>query len=258
MYETLLLEKKDGIALVTLNKPESYNAMDMVMRVELYEILTALARDDEAGVVVITGAGKAFCAGGDITTMGGSRPNAGRKRMQHVQRVTRAFMESEKPVVAAINGPCAGSGMALAMSCDLALASDRAKFGLAFLKIGLVPDLGTFYLLPRIVGLRKAKELVLLSEIFDPAKALDLGLVNRVVPHESLMEETWKLAQKLHRGPRIAQGLAMQLLNKSYEMDYETSLREEAFAQDLCMLTEDFREGIASFKEKRHPTFSGK
>ena len=255
---TLSCLKSGGAATITLNKPETYNAMDMVMRVELFELLTDLSKDDEVGAVVLTGAGKAFCSGGDLSTMGNSAPNAGRKRMQHVQRVTRAIMEMEKPVVAAINGPCTGSGMALARSCDIAIASDQAKFGQAFLKIGLVPDLGTFYLLPRIVGLRKAKEMALLSEMMDAQAALACGLVNKVCPHESLNEEVEAVVRRLCRGPRVAQGLAKQLLNKSFELDYERTLLEEAMAQDICMLTEDFQEGLAAFKERRHPVFKGR
>jgi 2-(1,2-epoxy-1,2-dihydrophenyl)acetyl-CoA isomerase len=258
MYETLLLEKSNGVATITLNKPEALNAMDLVMRAEFYDLLTALAQDEEVGAVLLTGAGRAFCAGGDISGMGNSRPNAGRKRMQRVQRVTRAIMELEKPVLAAVNGPCAGSGLALALASDIVLCSDKARFGLAFLKIGLVPDLGTFFLLPRKVGLLKAKELVLLSEMFDAAAAREMGLVSRVLPHEELMGEARAVAEKLARGPRIAMGLSKLMLNKSYETDLERSLLEEAFAQDLCMLTEDFEEGIAAFREKRKPFFQGK
>lgn len=258
MYTTILVEKENGVATLTFNKPDTLNAMDMVMRVEVYEALQELSRDDEVGAIILTGAGRAFCAGGDISTMSELPANAGRKRMQWVQRVPRSIMTIEKPIIAAINGPCTGSGLAMALACDLAYCNNKAKFGAAFTKIGLIPDLGSFYMMPRKLGMKNAKEIVLLAEIFRADKAQEIGVVNGVYEPEELMPEVRKIAEKLANGPRVAYALTKALMNKSFETDYETSLIEEAFAQEVCYNTTDFKEGVSAFKEKRTPKFQGK
>lgn len=257
-FENILVEKKNGVCTITLNQPKTLNALNMVMREEVYIALTELANDAEVKVIVLTGAGKSFCSGGDIGTMGEFKPNQGRKRLQAIQRITRAIWTMDKPIIAAVNGYCTGAGMNIALSCDYIVADEAAKFCQAFTKIGLVPDLGGFYLLPRRVGLQRAKELVLLATMIDVNTAYEYGIVNKIVPNEKLLEEAYIVADKLAKGPSLAYALAKTLLNKSLDTDFEHALSDEAFAQDMCMMTEDFQEGIAAFKEKRKPEFKGK
>jgi len=258
MYQTLLVERIEGVLKITLNKPETLNALDMVMREELHDLLLEASTDDEVKAVVITGAGRAFCSGGDIGTMGTFKPGEGRRRIQKVQRITRVIWNMEKPVIAAVNGACAGAGMNLAMSCDFILASDKSKFLEAFIKIGLIPDLGGFYLLPRRIGIANAKDLIMTGRTIDAQEALNMGVVNKIVPGEELMDEAMKMATKFAKGPTRALGLAKMLLNRSFETDLDASYADEAYAQDLCMVSDDFQEGLASFREKRPPHFQGK
>lgn len=257
-FEFILVDKKDGIYTITLNQPKTLNALNMEMREEIYLALTESANDAEVKVIVITGAGRAFCSGGDIGTMGQFKPNQGRKRLQNIQKITRAIWTMDKPVIAAVNGACAGAGMNIALCCDYIVANESAKFVQAFTKIGLVPDLGGFYLLPRRVGLQRAKELVLLAPTIDVKTAYEYGIVNKIVPDDNLLEEAYKVADKLAKGPSIAYALTKSLLNKSLDSDFEQALIDEAFAQDMLFMTDDFQEGIAAFKEKRKPEFKGK
>ena len=258
MFETLLLEKSEGVATVTLNRPEALNAIDLVMREELYTLFVKLAKDDEVGSILLTGAGKAFSSGGDVGTFGKAVPNAGRKRLQNLYRIIRVMMDMEKPIIAAVNGGCAGASLGLALACDIILCSEKAKFALAFAKVGLVTDFGLSYLLPRLVGLQRAKEMVLLAQKFTAEEALKAGLVSRVLSPEDLMPEARKIAAGLASGPRVALGLSKAILNRSFESTFETCLANEAWAQDMCMLTADYQEGIMAFREKRSPVFQGK
>jgi 2-(1,2-epoxy-1,2-dihydrophenyl)acetyl-CoA isomerase len=257
-FADILVEKKAGVCTITLNQPKTLNALSMLMREELFVALSEAANDLEVKVIVLTGAGKSFCSGGDISTMGEFKPNQGRKRLQNVQRITRAIWTMDKPVIAAVNGYCTGAGMNIALACDLIVAGQSAKFCQAFTKIGLVPDLGGFYLLPRRVGIQRAKELVLLATMIDVDTAYEYGIVNKIAPDENLLEEAGKWAEKLAKGPGIAFALTKTLMNKSLDSDFEHALSDEAFAQDMCMMTEDFQEGIVAFKEKRKPEFKGK
>lgn len=257
-FTEIILEKKNGICTITLNQEKSLNALSLVMREELYTALTNLSDDPETKVIIITGAGASFCSGGDISSMGDSKPNQGRKRLQAVQRINRAIWTMDKPVIAAVKGYCTGAGMNIALCCDFIIAGESAKFCQAFTKIGLMPDLGGIYLLPRRVGLLRAKELVMMAPMIDVNTANEYGIVNKIVPDENLLEEANKWAEKIAKGAGLAYALTKTLMNRNLDSDFENALTDEAFAQDMLMMSEDFKEGVAAFKEKRKPQFIGK
>jgi 2-(1,2-epoxy-1,2-dihydrophenyl)acetyl-CoA isomerase len=258
MSEKVLVEKADGVAVVTLHKPEGLNSLDLQMREDLKDALLEIGKDPEIGAVILAGSGRAFCAGGDIGTMGDFLPNDGRKRLKNIHMVVKAIVEMDKPVIAAVQGYATGAGMNLALACDLIVAADDARFCQSFTKIGLVPDCGGMYFLPRKVGMARAKELVLLAPTIDAQTALAMGIVNKVVPFDQLMTEVKAIAAKFAHGPKIAFGLAKAALNTSFETDLYAALDTEAYAQDLLMQSQDFKEGVAAFKEKRKPIFQGK
>ncbi|MEW6275076.1 MAG: enoyl-CoA hydratase [Bacillota bacterium] len=257
-FKTIQLERDKEIGVVYLNQPETRNALSMEMQEELRIALEGLARDGAVKAIVISGRGTAFCAGGDLRTMGDSKPFQGRQRMQSVHRLVLALRNLEKPVLAAVNGPAFGAGWSLAMACDFVIASEKARFSLAFVKVGLIPDCGCLYLLPRVIGLPKAKELMMTGRVVEAAEASALGLVNKVVPPEQLLPEALTLARELAQGPPLALGLLKSIVNRAFETDFLTLLEEEALAQDLCLQTEDHREGVRAFFEKRKPKFIGK
>lgn len=258
MFKTIEVDKRENYVLITLNRPEKLNALDLVMREELFETMQQAAKDDDIRAIVLTGKGRAFCAGGDLNTMGKFQPNQGRERMKNVHRLVKIIVGMDKPIIAAVNGHCSGAGMSLALACDLIVAAENAKFSQSFIKVGLIPDCGSLFFLPRLVGMARAKELMLLAPTIDANTALQMGIINKVVPSEQLLEETSNIAIKLASSPRIAVGICKSLLNKSLDTDLEKLLDYEAFAQDLCMMTEDFEEGIVAFKERRQPVFNKK
>ncbi|MBX6378954.1 MAG: enoyl-CoA hydratase/isomerase family protein, partial [Clostridia bacterium] len=211
--------------------------------------------------VYATGARRAFCAGGDVATMGPAAPEAfyGYDRMRRtVHPWLTALWESDKPVIAMVNGVAAGGGCSLALAADVALASDRARFSQAFVRVGAVPDIGGMFFLPRAVGLSRAKELMFTGRLIDAAEAERIGLVTRVVPHERLAEETYGLARRLAEGPARAIGLTKRILHRTVNADLAEVLEYEAYAQSLCFLTEDHREGVQAFLEKRPARFRGR
>ena len=262
-YKCLLYEIKDGIATLTLNRPERLNALGDTLRDDLQDAVTRASEDAEVRVIVVTGAGKGFCSGGDVKAMnerqekGGERPVMEKVAPSRDQTVF-ALRDAPKPVIAAINGAAAGAGMNLALACDLRLASTAAKFAQAFVRRGLHPDWGGTYFLPRVVGLAKAAELIWTGEIIDAAEALRLGIVSAVHPPEELMAATYALARKIAAGPPIAIRLAKRSLYHNLECDLRQALEFETFAQNICYETEDAREGIRAFVEKRAPTFRGR
>jgi 2-(1,2-epoxy-1,2-dihydrophenyl)acetyl-CoA isomerase len=257
-YQTLLVDRAGAVATIAMNRPEARNAIDLAMRNELNGALDEIEADRDARVVILTGAGGHFCAGGDVKTM--SRRHTateGRARLQVLNRFVIRLFNFPKPTIAMVDGAAVGAGCNIALACDIVVASDRARFGEVFARIGLVPDGGGTWLLPRLVGLAKAKELVFSADIIDAAEALRIGLVNRVVPAADLDAAARELAGRIAAGPPIALGLAKSLLNRSESIDLAAALELEALGQGHAITTEDHAEGVRAFLEKRPARFSG-
>src|SRR5216117_1397077 len=259
-YTTLLLERTGAIATLTLNRPDARNALDLVMRGELLSALDEVEADPQARVVILTGAGGHFCAGGDVKTMRtkGQTAADGRRRVESLNRMVQRLVEFPRPVIAMVDGFAVGAGCNLALCCDLIIASERAKFGEVFAKIGLVPDGGGSWLLSRVVGLARAKELIFTADIIDAAEAARIGLVNRVVPATELMATTRALAEKIAAGPPAVLKMAKHMVNRAATSDLAAALDLEAFSQGIAISSEDHQEGLAAFFEKRPAKFTGR
>jgi len=262
-YGDLLLEKKDGIASITLNAPDKRNALTVKMRESLPLAVDEISKDDEVKVVIVTGAGRAFCAGGDIELMKAHlEGNVNQSRYERLQLVGYwgdVFPKLDKPVIAAINGACVGGGFSLALSCDIRIASEVARFGSVFINIALVPDCGMTYFLPRIVGTSKALELMFTGELINATEAEQLGIVSQVVPSDELMKVTQELAARIAQQPPIALELTKRLVYRGIRDDIARQLDRETYAQQLCFQTSDFKESMLAFLEKRpQPHFKGK
>ncbi|MBI3458513.1 MAG: enoyl-CoA hydratase [Candidatus Rokubacteria bacterium] len=257
---TVLVEQGEGIATVTLNRPEARNALNLTMREELEGALRQLEGDPGVRVLVVRGAGEHFCAGGDVKLMQASRMTAaeGRSRVEAMSRAVLALARFPTPTIAMVDGFAVGAGCNLALACDVIVASDRARFGEVFARIGLIPDGGGIYLLPRRVGLAKAKELCFTADILEAAEAGRIGLVNRVVLAAELHTQTFTLARRIAEGSPRAHAMAKWLLNRSWALDLETSLAWEGLVQGMMIRSEDHREGLAAFFEKRTPRFRGR
>jgi 2-(1,2-epoxy-1,2-dihydrophenyl)acetyl-CoA isomerase len=262
-YKCLLYDVRDRIATLTLNRPDRLNALGDTLRDDLYDAVAKSAADPEVRVLVITGAGRGFCSGGDVKAMsereqGGDAPPTSERWLPIRDRVILAMRDCPKPVIAAINGAAAGAGMNLALACDLRIASTAAKFSQAFVKRGLTPDWGGSWFLPRIVGAAKASELIFTGDTIDAAEALRLGIVNAVVAPEQLMAEAYKLARKIADGPPVAIQLAKRAIHHNQDVDLRSGLEFETFTQGICRQTEDSKEGVKAFLEKRAPVFRGR
>ena len=262
-YECLLYEVKDGIATLTLNRPERLNALGGTLRQDLHDAVTRAGADPEVRVMVVTGAGKGFCSGGDVKVMGEAK--AGQRERPLIEKVAPgrdrtllAMREAPQPIIAAVNGAAAGAGMNLALGCDLRIASTNAKFTQAFVKRGLHPDWGGTYFLPRVVGMAKACEMIFTGEVIDAAEALRLGIVSQVVAPEELLPAAYDLARRIAAGPPVAIRLAKRSLYANEDLDLRGALQMETMAQNICFETEDATEGIRAFGEKRAPIFKGR
>jgi enoyl-CoA hydratase/carnithine racemase len=256
--ETLKLDRADGVLTVTLNRPERKNAINGTMWTELLATFREAAGDPEVKVVVITGAGGAFCSGADLSPDGGR--DAGKHqltRMRDVADDCLALHHLPKPVIAKVGGVAAGAGCNLALGCDLIVASDDARFSEIFARRGLTIDFGGSWVLPRLVGLHKAKELALLADIISAAEAERLGIVNRVVPAAELDAFVDDWAARLAAGPPLALSMTKKLLNDSLAMSLDQALEAEGMAQTVNFGTSDTSEAMAAFLEKRDPRFTG-
>lgn len=258
-YETLIVERSGPLATITMNRPEARNAIDLTMRQELVAALDEVEADAAARVLILTGAGEHFCAGGDVKSMKARRSTAaeGRARVQMLNAMVLRLVDFPRPTIAMVDGFAVGAGTNLALCCDLVVASERAKFGELFNKIGLAPDGGGTWLLSRLVGLARAKELIFTGDVFDAAEALRIGLVNRVVAPAELRAVTRALAEKIAAGPPAVQRLAKHMVNRAATTDLATALDLEAYSQGLAIAGDDHQEGLAAFFEKRPPRFTG-
>jgi enoyl-CoA hydratase/carnithine racemase len=262
MYEQIDVTDDGGITTITLNRPEKLNALAGHMRRDLAEALEAAGSDRAVNVVVITGVGRAFCSGGDVAAMADliERQDADEfsRLLGSACRVVTAIRHMTKPVIASINGPAFGAGFNLALACDLRIASSNATFSQSFAKVGLHPDWGGTYFLPRLVTPNKACEMFFLGDPIDAEEAKRLGLINFVVAPSELATETRKLAERLRNAPAVAIGAAKQAVYMSHSAELEEMLRYETEAQMRCFDSDDGAEGVRAFLEKRDPKFTGR
>ena len=262
-YKCLLYEVKDAVATLTLNRPDRLNALGDTLRDDLHDAVLRASADLDVRVMVITGAGKGFCSGGDVKAMNEAKESGAERPVSEKvaplrDRELLAMRDAPQPIIAAVNGAAAGAGMNLALGCDIRLASTAARFGETFTRRGLHPDWGGTYFLPRLVGMAKAAELIFTGDMIDAAEALRLGIVSALHAPEELMPATYDLARRIAAGPPVAIRLAKRALYHNLETDLRGGLEFETFAQNICFETEDAREGIRAFVDKRPPQFKGR
>lgn len=263
-YTCLLFEVREGIATLTLHRPERLNALNDTIREELYDALIQCSQNhDEVRAILLTGSGRGFCAGGDVKAMHEAKEQQRTRPLRDKvaplrDKVVLAMRDAPQPMIAAINGPAAGAGMNLALACDMRIAATTATFGETFVKRGLHVDWGGTYFLPRVVGMAKACELIFTGDIIGAEEALALGIVSQVVPPEQLMPTALDLARRIAAGPPVALRLAKRALYHNQDVDLRAALEFETYAQNICAETEDAREGIRAFVEKRAPLFHGR
>lgn len=255
-YKDLLLNKRGGVATIIFNRPDRLNALGDQTTLQLCAACEEAIKDPKIRVLVLTGAGDAFCAGGDYkdTFQSGFEKTAldWRHRIRTgPNRLVALLTGSEKPVIASVNGVAVGGGSTIALACDIRIASEKARFGLVFSKIGVTPEFGCTYLLPRIVGLAKALDLLLNADLIDAREAERIGLVSKVVPHEELQEATRQQVEKLLQKPRAALGLMKSMIYRSLSMDMLSVLELEAFAISIAFKTEEHQEAVRAFLRKR-------
>jgi 2-(1,2-epoxy-1,2-dihydrophenyl)acetyl-CoA isomerase len=259
---------EDGVLWLTIDRPDVGNALRPVDRNDMIELLSEAEEDVGVRCVVLTGSGNAFCTGADLRSSAAVRPrpedapekiagDIARNIRKNAQRLINTIFDLEKPVIAAVNGTAAGMGFHLAVACDLVVAAEDARFIEVFVRRALVPDAGGAYLLPRLVGLQRAKELMFLGDDLSAARAYEMGLVNRVVPRDQVLTEAGVLAARLASGPTRALALTKWLANRSLDSDRQTMFENESYAQDINMTTADGNEGLQAFIERRAPRFRG-
>jgi len=275
-HRDLIAERHAGVLYLTMNRPDKLNALSDHMIAGLLEELNRAAHDREVGAVVLTGAGRGFCAGGDIGRMRERNEGAGAEHAGHSssageqsiqtrisqlrrsEEVSLLLHEMPKVTIGAINGPAAGAGLSIALACDLRIAADTARFGTAFARVGFSGDFGGTYLLTQLVGTAKARELYFTAEVIGAEEALKLGMVNRVVPAAALTEEVRAFAQRIAAGPVVVYSYMKAHLNLALKSDLRTILDRESYGQTLTGLTEDHKEAVKAFLEKREAKFKGR
>lgn len=257
-YETIRCDQSAAVLTITLNRPDRYNAFTEAMHRELGDALQFAGRDASVRAVILTGAGKAFCSGQDLKEIHGAEDrNLGNSLRRNYNPNILRIRNLEKPVIAAINGVAAGAGMSLALACDLRIAAASASMAEVFVNVALVPDSGSTWFLPRLVGYHRAFELCSTGRKIDAAEALKLNLVDDVVPDGDLIARTNSIAEKYAAAPTKALGLLKRALNRAAAVPLEDALEYEAYLQEICGNSEDYREGVAAFVEKRKPNFKG-
>ncbi|MCD7032700.1 enoyl-CoA hydratase [Metabacillus sp. GX 13764] len=254
----LLVEKNNGVLMLTMNRPESLNAFSEEMILGLTNALKLAQRDEEIRTVVISGAGRSFSAGGDVKTMGQVSGEEVFEHLGHLNECILMMKQLEKPVIAAVHGFAAGAAFNLALASDLIIAEENSQFVMSFSKVGLISDGGGLYFLPRIVGPYRAKELFFSGEPITAAKALEYGIVSRIVPLERLKDEVIAFAEKMASGPAKAIGAMKKIIDHSSCQTLEEVLEQERLTQSLMVVTKDHQEGVQAFKEKRLPQFQGR
>lgn len=261
--EVILTSVADRVATLTFNRPDRLNALSRDLIYQSIECLKSWGRDPGVGAIVVTGAGRAFCAGGDVSGM--AKQDAAAKTLEEqiddlraAQELSWHLFNSPKVTIAAVNGHAMGAGLGVCLACDLRIASDQARFGTAYARVGFGGDFGTTWLLTHYAGAPKAKELFFLSEIVDAAEAHRIGLINRVVPHDQLSERAHEVAAQIARGPLVSYRYMKANVNLAATVDFRTMLDREAETHLRCGMTDDHKEGVRAFMEKRAPEFTGR
>jgi 2-(1,2-epoxy-1,2-dihydrophenyl)acetyl-CoA isomerase len=265
-YNTIILTKEEGVATLTLNRPDTLNAWNDEMGTESLQAMEEIRQDNDVRVLILTGAGRGFSSGADLTAMGQRQPGAPTKpgrvtlsTLPGVLTLSYELRSLDRPTIAAVNGVAAGAGFGIALACDIRIASDQARFSQIFVKRGLIPDAGSTYFLTKLVGTAKACELMYTGDMINAAEAERLGIVNKVVPHDELMNETMALAKRIASGPPLTIELIKRAIYKGFtENDVWHQIHYEWHLQSLAIATEDFKEGVMSFLEKRDPKFMGR
>lgn len=263
-YKTIILQKKDGIATITLNRPDRLNALTPQMADEMTDVFGVVDKDAEVKVIVLTAAGRVFCAGADMDEW--FLPMAKERRKGVPGDWTNHFAETtpvalsrvRKPIIAAINGAAVGWGCSITLPCDIRIASEEAKFSLPFVRVGISPEMGASYFLPRLVGMGKACELILTGKMIDAREAKEIGLVNQIVPAAELIKVAYELAASIAKLAPLALMVSKRLLNRGLDADLYTQLQYESYSINYLFSTEDFEEASKAFVEKRQPVFKGK
>lgn len=256
--EDLLVSIEGSIMSLTLNRPDSLNAFSPDMILGLQEAIKEAETNPEVRVIVVSGAGRSFTAGGDVKTMGESSATQVYDHIGRLNQLILAMKETEVPIIAAVHGFAAGAGFNLALACDLIIAAQDSKFALSFSQVGLISDGGGSYFVTRLLGSHLAKQFFFSGEPVSAERLYRLGVINHLVPLENLQEETIKFASRLAQGPTKAYGMMKKLINHSLTASLEEILEQERITQTMMVTTEDHQEGIAAFKEKRKPVFKGK
>lgn len=259
----LLTEKKGNVGIITLNRPDKLNSFNDELTFQLQDALKEMEKDKEVRAIILTGAGRGFCAGQDLQSRSiaqemGQRPSLGDSIKRRYNPIVTKLRRMEKPIIAAVNGVAAGAGASVAFACDFRIITDKTSFIQSFTKVGLIPDSGATFVLPRLIGVTRAFELMLSADKMTAEEALRLGVVNKVVSDEELMKEALALAEKLAAGPTKAFGLTKRAVNKAIFDDLEELLEYEANLQEIAGRSDDFEEGVKAFVEKRPAQYKGK
>ncbi len=255
-YQFIVYEKRDRVALITLNRPDVLNAMNPQMSEELDQALKEAAQDGGVGCVVITGAGRAFCSGADVRVFRQMIEGEVQRPSVVPDALFDTLFEHPKPIIAAVNGPAVGIGATMTLPCDIRLASEQARFGFIFARVGLILEFGSTFLLPRIIGLGNALELAMTARIIDAQEAKELGLVSKVFPHDRFLEEVMAYASQIAQGPTRVLGWMKEAVHRSLQADLPTARQIESEILDRCRRSPEHREGVMAFLEKRQPRWA--